>query len=229
MNINYPGDAPNIKRGFQVDPKRLFYSDEEKALCKMVTLVPGYGILEAGTIVGVITESTSRKDQFVPYAIAAPTAALPFIAGAYLLADGGATDTLIPVTMEDSYKFAVGDHLGGVDSDATPIDIGAITAIDRTTYSHYATLTVTEIDLSGLTVAKGAMVFIQTQTSTPWTNAIGILKEGVDTGVGEDAVGAQGSVVISNAMIYKGLLPNYDAGALTDLSGVVSGQLIVLK
>ena len=56
-----------------------------------------------------------------------------------------------------------------------------------------------------------------------------LIKEGVDTGTGADAVGAQGSIVMSNAMLYKGLLPNYDAGALTDLSGVISGQLLVLK
>jgi hypothetical protein len=223
------GDAPHIKRGFQVDPKRLFFKGENGCLKKVVTIVPGYGILEAGTLLGQITESASRLSQFVPYAIAAPTKALPFIAGAYVLEDGGQTDTTIKVTMPDSYKFAVGDHLAAVDSDATPIDLGAISAIDRTTYTHYAVITVAEVDLRGITVANGGMIFIQTQTGTPWTNAIGILVEGVDTGEGADAVGAQGTIVISNAMLYKGLLPNYDAGALTDLSGIISGQYLVLK
>ncbi len=223
------GDTAYIKRGFQVDPKRLFYSDIKIALKKMVTLVPGYGILEAGTVVAAITESTNRVSQHVPYAIQAPTVGLPFIGGAYLLADGGSTDTTIDITLPDSYKFAVGDHIAGVDSDATPIDLAAITAIDRTTYSNKAVLTIAQVDISALTVAAGAMIFIQTQTTTPFVDAVSILTEGVDTGVGSDAKGGQGAVVISNAMLYKGLIPNYDAGALTDIGAVTDGQYLVLK
>lgn len=222
------GDSPFIKRTPQVDPKRLFYSDEKIALKKMVTFAPGYGILEAGTLVGKISESTSRLSQYVPYAIQAPVAGLPFIGGAYLLADG-ANGTTIQVTMEDSYKFAVGDHIAAVDSDATPIDIGAIVSIDRTTYPHYAVITVGSVDLTAIDVSTGGMIFIQTQTATPYTNAMGVLMDGIDTGTGEDAVGAQGSVVFSNAMLYKGLFPNYDDGALTDLSGVEDGQMVMLK
>jgi hypothetical protein len=223
------GDTPYIKRGFQVDPKRLFYSDYGLALKKMVTLAPGYGILEAGTLIGKITESTGRKDMYAPYAVLAPVRGLPFIAGAYLLEDGGATDTTAKVTIKDSYKFAVGDHIAGVDSDATPIDIGAITSIDRTTYSHYALIGFAQVNLSSLTVANGGILFIQTKTASPYTKAYAILGEGVDTGEGVDAAGGQGAAVFSHAIVYKGLLPNSDAGALTDLGAVEDGQHLILK
>jgi hypothetical protein len=228
MNPNY-GDTPYLKRGFQVDPKRLFYSDANMALKKMVTLAPGYGILEAGTVVGKITESTGRQDRYVPYAIQAPAAGLDFVGGAYLLADGTAAQTDVDVTLEDSYKFAVGDHVAGVDSNASPIDCGEITAIDRTTYANKAVITIASVDLSALTIANGAMLFIQTHTETPFTNAVAILVEGADTGVGEEAAGAQAGIVLSNAMLYKGLIQNLDDGALTDLGAVEDGQHLVLK
>ncbi len=223
------GDTAYIKRGFQIDPKRLFYSDSNMALTMLVTLVSGYGILEAGTILGKITESTNRKDRYVPYAIQAPAAGLEFVGGMYLLNDGASDSTLFDVTMEDSYKVDVGDHVAGVDSDGVPIDMGAVTAIDRTTYSNKATIQVAQVDASALTVANGAMLFVQTQTTTPFTNAKMILVEGVDTGVGPDAVGGNASVVVSNAMLYKGLLPNMDAGALIDLGAVEEGQYLILK
>lgn len=228
MNPNY-GDSPYIKRGFQVDSKRLFYSDEKIALKKLTSVVAGYGILEAGTVLGKITESTSRKDMYVPYAIQAPTAGLDFVGGAYLLADGASDTTLLQVTQEDSYKFAVGDHIAAVDSDATPIDCGAIVAIDRTTYSNKATIQIAETSMAAITVAAGGMIFIQTQTTTPFSNAVGILIEGVDTGTGENAVGGQGGVVFSNAILYKGLIQNYDSGALTDLGATTDGQYLILK
>lgn len=223
------GDTPYIKRGVQVDKRRLFYSEERIALTGLATVVPGYGILPAGTIVGEITESTGRIGQFVPYAIQAPVAGQNFVAGAYLLANGATTSTLLEVTKDDSYKFAVGDHIAAVDSDGAPIDCGAITAIDRTTYTNKATITIAETNLSTITVAAGGMIFIQTQTTTPFTNGLAILSEGVDTGVGEEAVGGQGGIVLSNAMLYKGMIPNLDAGALTDLGAIIRGQYLVLK
>lgn len=224
------GSTPYIKRGFQVDPKRLFYSNESIALKKLVTLVPGYGILEAGTIVAKITESTTRLGQYVPYAIAAPALNMPFFGGAYLLQDEAAGATTLRVTVKDSYKFAVGDHIAVDDNNSSPVDLGAITAIDRTTSAIYATITFTTAsDLSGLDMANASVVYIQSQLTTPFSCAVGVLGEGVDTGEGEEAVGGQGMCVFSNVMLYKGLLPNYDADALTDLSGISDGQVIILK
>jgi hypothetical protein len=224
-----PGQTPHLRRGAQVDPKRLFYSDQNIALTKQVTIPPGYGFLPAGTVMGKISESTNRAGQFVPYAVQAPTAGLAFLGGAYLTQDGAASAEC-HVTMEDSYMFAVGDHLGAVDSDGTPIDLGAVTAIDRTTYAHKAVVTATNDVTAAITVANGGMVFIQTDASTPFSTAAGILTTGVDTGYGEEADGGQGVVVLSNAILYKGLIPNLDAGGLADLTWATEdGQFLILR
>ena len=40
----------------------------------------------------------------------------------------------------------------------------------------------------------------------------------MDTGTGENAKGGDGVLIVGNAMLYKDLLYNYDAEALTDMS-----------
>jgi len=131
--------------------------------------------------------------------------------------------------MEDSYKFAVGDHIGAVDNDGAPLDSGALVSINRTTYSNQAVLTLGGALTATIAIADGGGLFIQTQTTTPFTNAVGVLVGGVETGTGANAKGGQGVIVLSNAMLYKGLIPNYDAGALTDLGGSVRNQFLILK
>jgi len=224
------GDTPHIYRGQQIDPRVIFRSDPHLALTKIVSIPAGYGWLAPGTIMGCISESTTRQGLFVPYAVQAPVAAMAFVPGAYLLQDGAAS-LEAHVSMEDSYKFAVGDHLGALDSDgaAGAVDLGAITAIDRSTYATKAVITVTNNVTTGITVAKGGMIFIQTDTATPFTTAVGLLMHGVFTGAGENAQGGDGVLVISNAIVRKGVIPNYDAGALADLpfAQVVNNDLIM--
>jgi hypothetical protein len=223
------GDTPYQHRGYQNDPRRLFYSDPNIALTKKIMIPAGHGILKAGTVMGAITESTNRKGWYVPYAVQAPAAALAFISGAYLLLDG-ALSAECHVSMDDSYKFEVGDHLGAVDSDATPIDLGAIVSIDRTTYSHKAVVTATNNVTTAITVAAGGMIFIQTEAASPHSKAKAILAGTYDTGVGENAKGAsEAVVVISNAILYKAACHNIDADAITDLGVVEDGQHFILK
>lgn len=210
------GDTPYIFKGGQEDLKRLFYSDPSRAFAKPITIPPGYGIIKAGTVMGIITESDNRLGQYVPYVpcdTAAITAALSAdtVRGlAYMVADQGGASADIYVTMDDSYKFAVGDDVATIDSDGTDDDSEDITAIDRTTYSHMAKITV-DNTISEVTVAKGACVFIQTKTGAPYVEAKGILKATVDTGVGENAKGGQGVLILGNAMLYKDNLYCYNS------------------
>ncbi len=219
------GDTPYVNLGGQEDLKRLFYSDPDKALAKPITIPGGYGKIKAGTVMGIITESTSRKNYYVPYVYDDTAGLIAALADddarglAYLVADQGGASSDAYVTMDDSYKFAVGDHVVTQDSDyATDSDGGAITAIDRTTYSHMAKITVTNT-IGILQTSKGACISIQTATGDPWVCAKGILKGGVDTGEGEDAKGGQGVLILKNAMLYKNNLYCYNADALADLSG----------
>jgi len=226
------GDTPYINRGSQDDLKRLFYSDPNKALSKVITIPAGYGVVKAGAVMGIITESTNRVDYYVPYtgldAAGNVAAGVEDLFGAAFLVSDPSTGTTGYVTMDDSYKFAVGDHLVAGDSDLSNTDLGAITAIDRTTYTHMAAITVTN-SFGSETIAKGAVITIQSTTDSPYVKAVGILKATVDCGTGENAKGAQGVLVIKNAMLYKNCLYNYNADVLADLTGAAeNGPYLVL-
>jgi len=216
------GQTPYIFRGGQEDLKRLFYSDPDKAFARAITIPGGYGVIKAGAVMGIITESTNRVGYYVPYtgldAAGNVAAAITNLFGAAFLTTAPTTGTAGQVTMADSYKFAVGDHLVAGDSDLSNTDLGAITAIDRTTYTHIAEITVTN-SFDSETLAKGAVITIQSATSSPYVAGAGILKSAVDTGVGENAKGAQGVLIISNAMLYSASLYNWNADVVTDIGG----------
>jgi hypothetical protein len=214
--------------------RALFKSRPEDAFIKDISIPAGYGVVPAGAVMGIITESTSRKGMYVPYVPVdnGISAGLSNVPGLSYLTTDGAASTSVYVTMEDSYKFAVGDHLGAADSDtdgASCIDLGAITAIDRTTYSHIALITVTNNVTTAITVANGGCVFIQSKTTAPFVAAAGILAGAVDTGTGENSKGGQGNLILGNAVLYKGALYNYDAEVQTDLGNVEDGNLVYLK
>lgn len=230
----YGSQPYGVVRTGQTDLRALFKSPPEYAQIKDISIPAGYGVIPAGTIMGIITESTNRKGMYVPYVcndngISAGLTTYPGLA--YLTTDGAAS-TSVYVVMADSYKFAVGDHLAAADSDtdgASAVDLGAITAIDRTTYSHIALITVTNNVTTDITVANGGCVFIQTATAAPYVEAKGILAGAVDTGTGEHSKGGQGNLIFGNATLYKGALYGYDAEVKTDLGNTEDGNLIYLK
>ena len=228
------GQTPYVYQGGQEDLKRIFY-DLDGAKSHSISIPAGYGVIKAGTVMGIITESTNRKNYYVPYVPADTTGDITAAMSddeargfAYMVADQGGSSKDIYVSMDDSYKFAVGDHVATIDSSGTDDDGGAITAIDRTTYSHMAKITVTNT-IGAITVANGACVFIQTAAAAPHVCAKGVLKAAVDTGVGENAKGGQGVLVVKNAMLYKDNLHCYNDDALADMSwGSESGKYLIL-
>jgi len=225
------GDTPYIYKGSTEDLKRLFYSDPNRAFAKPITIPAGYGVVKAGSIMGVITEAAAaRLGMYVPYVPFDSTgmaAALDNVPGLAYLVSAPSSGSEALVTMDDSYKFLVGDHLTSSDDDQGNVDLGAITAIDRTTYAHMAAITVTN-SFDSETLAKGAAITIQSATASPYVAAAGVLKGSVDTGEGENAKGGQGVLVIKNAMLYKDSLYNYNADVLTDLSGTVDGKYLII-
>ncbi|MFZ3046492.1 MAG: hypothetical protein WA151_11300 [Desulfatirhabdiaceae bacterium] len=232
------GDTPYILRGGQIDRREIFGPCNLDAIIQIpVTIPAGFGYIPGGAVMGKITSETSatRIGQYVPYtpqaAAGGLAAALETLFGAsYLLSDPAASATSLEVTMDDSYRYVVGDHIAILDSDTTAIDCGAITAIDRTTYRDKAVLTVAAVTGSdGVDTANGGCIVHQTDTSDPFQTAVGVLVGGVNTGIGENAKGGQGVVVISNAVLNKGALYNLDSGAITDISAVESGNWIILK
>lgn len=225
------GQTPYVFQGGQEDLKRLFYSDPNLAFMHGISIPAGYGIIKAGAILGIITESTNRKNRYVPYSPVADGSAygagLANLFGLALLTNEPSTGTEGQVTLADSYKFAVGDHVAAWDDDDVQVDLGAITAIDRTTYAHLGAITVTNA-FGSETIAKGGAIGIQSSTSTPFVAAKGILLATVDAGTGENSKGAQGVIVLRNAMLYKDNLYNYNAAVLSDLSGLEDGKYLII-
>jgi hypothetical protein len=222
------GNAPYIVRGYQDDYKRLFYSRPEQSLLIPIHIPSGYGIVKAGTVMGKISESANRLGQYVPYVTEDPQVGEIWAGAANLVADG-ASSAVANIILAEAYKFAVGDHGLAVDSDGSPVDLGALVTRDVTTYTHQAVLTWTNNVTTGITVAKQGNVSIQTTTGSPYTLAAGILYSSVDTGEGENAQGADASLIIKNAVLYKGLLTGYDANSLADLSNASeNGQFLVM-
>lgn len=228
------GDIASVIRGVQEDYKKIYHSNPNQAMVIDVTLAPGFGVVKAGTALAKVTGDGAAKGKYVPYNPTTISSAVKGTGQAFLVSDQGAS-TSVYVAMADSYKFTVGDQVYIADNDtktSSAEDLGVITAIDRTTYVHMAVITVTSAASGAtFTVAQSACIFHEAgaDNSNTWSDCAGILDVSVDTGDDENAKGGVGSMVISNAMLYNGLLTNVDAAARTDISASVSGQYLILK
>lgn len=217
------GDSMHVVRGVQTDYKKLYYSDERAARKVPVTLRSGYGKIEAGTPLAV-NKSASTDGKYVPYNPTTFNALSEHPGKALILAASG---TSIDVTLEDSYKFAVGDDLIINDDNTSAENLGAITAIDRTTYSNKAVITVTSSISGAFAAANYAYVCIEAGTSdNNYSDCVGILEKTVDTGTGANAAGAQATMILGNAVLYNGVLTLVDSACRTDLGATVVGQYL---
>lgn len=230
---NLGGSIPQVVRnGEGGGYKRLYFSQPEHALIKDKTFAAGYGVLAAGTVVSENTSAAGNKGKLVPYVpvYGNQVAALNNDAAkgvAAMVANG--TSGHVYVSLADSYKFVVGDQLYFQNTSGDgPVDCGVITAIDRTTSGIQADISCGVYTATTATVAKHAYVYV-VSGSTPFSIAKYILDKDIDTGTGEDAAGALGSVVISNAMLYSASLVNCTSEARTSLGAIVDGQHTILK
>ncbi len=226
MSTGMGGSTPQFNTGGMTPgQKALFHSLRDIALILDKTAKAGYGYLQAGTVMCVNTADS----LLVPYpeTDAAINAAA---AKAYLVADSGSASDTVQVLTSESYKFIVGDSLVIVDDTTTAEDLGAITDITLSETTGLATITVTtDIGSTSFTTARNAHVYVKSDGSAPFAKAKYILDQDVNTGEGEDALGANISVVVSNAVLYTAALPNSDAAALTDLGAITDGRFTILK
>jgi len=225
-----PYDIPAISFGVQTDYKKLFYSSPEAALTIPITLRAGYGLLPIGTALAV-NLSASSDGKYLPYSPTLFTAGAFDPARAYLLqATGGAVGTVY-ITIADSYKFAVGDDIIIDDNVTAAENLGKITAIDRTTSPVQAAITfTTNTGGTSFTTARLAHIKVEAGDNTNgYSDCVGILQKAVDTGTGSDAKGAVAQIILSNAILYNGMLTNVDAAARTDISASVKSQFLILK
>jgi len=211
--------------------KPLFHSARDIALILDKTIQAGYGYLEAGTVMAInlSTGSGGGYGQLIPF--------VPLSGDVVLGADSAkgvapvVMDSItdhVYVSLTDAYKFKVGDFLyADNDSDDGPISGGVISAIDVTTSTLMADITVAALTATNVTVVKKSYAYVMGGASGN-NEAAYILDKDVDTGVGSEALGALSSVVVSNAILYKNSLINMTAAAITDL-GVVDGRFFILK
>jgi len=222
-----PGrDIPSIIYGGQEDYKRLYQSDPNAALVLPITISPGFGVLKMGTALSQNDSAAGNDGQFLPYDPTATITGAEVAPGrAYLVQDSGIGASVLYVTMDDSYKFEVGDDVIINDSTTAAENLGAITAIDRTTYTHMAAITVTTVvGAASFTTALFAYITLE-----GYDTCDGILEKSVDTGTGSNAKGALASMIVSNAILRTGMLTNVDSNALTDLSASAFGDFTVIK
>lgn len=222
------GDSPNVNYGpMQTDYRRLFYSDEAVCLMVPITLSEGYGVVKAGTALAknLSNLTTGNQNKYFPYSPAAITGAENALGRAYLVQPTVNGSPLLYVTMEDSYKFKVGDDIMVIDDTTSGENLGAITAIDRTSYTHMAKITATaNAGSTPFTVARFAFV-----AAEGYDACVGILGKSVDTGTGANAAGANASLLISNFIVYTAGLINVDSAAVADLSLTTHGQFTICK
>lgn len=227
-----PGfDIPAIYHGEQDDIRRLYYSDPMSALKVPVTLQAGYGVLKKGNILAKNVSAAGGKDLLVPYNPTSFTGAEIHPGRAYLVSNTGTADSFVYVTMDDSYKFQVGDDLVINDDTTAAENLGAITAIDRTTYPHMAKISfTTAIGGTAFTTARKAYVCVEAGDNTNnYSDAVGILEKSVDTGTGVTAKGALATLVLGNCVMYEGVLFLLDSAAKTDLSASSFGQFLYIR
>ena len=216
-------DIPHIDHGVQIDYRTLFFSNPDAALVIPKTIQAGYGLLKSGTAMAENDSAAGGDGKLIPYNPTAETGAENAPGRAYLVQDG-ASSTSVYVTMDDSYKFVVGDTLYVNDADSSARDLGAITAIDRTTYNHMALITVTNQVTDSYTTAQFAYVYVKGGDT-----CVGILQESRDTGEGTKAKGALGNLILGNCVLYTGMLINLDSDAITDLSAAQTGQFTYIR
>ena len=218
-------DIPHVLYGEQTDYRKLFYSDPNAAMILPITLAAGYGVLKAGTAICMNDSAAGSDGKYLPYDPTATITGSENAPGrAYLVQDSGTTASILYTTLDDSYKFVVGDDVIVNDDTTTAENLGAITAIDRTTYTHMAAITVTTTT-GGTSFTTARFAYI---TCEGYDTCDGILAQSVDTGTGVNAKGAHANIILKNAILYNGMLLNVDSAARTDLSATVNGQFLVM-
>jgi len=228
-------DAPNIQYGSQTDYGTLYVSKSEASLKLKGTIQAGYGVLKAGQLMARNTSAAGGAGKYVPYNPTENTGTEVAAGRAYLVANTGTTDKYVHVTIADSYKFEVGDDLVISDTSLTTTsseNLGAITEIDRTTYTSYAVVTATE-DIGGVAFITSEFAYVNVEAgadnANTWSDCVGVLEIDVDTGTGSTASGALAPIIVSNAILYNGMITGTDDAAETDISATVVGNNYIIK
>lgn len=217
------GSSPQFNVGGRsAKVKPIYHSYVEQALIIHKHVMPGFGDLQAGTVMA------KYGDQLVPYV---PAAIATTDVGRVFLVQDAASGTTAYILNKYSSRFAVGQTLAAQDTAST--DLGAITAIDIDDLPGLTKITVTNAFPASGTVANSVNIFHKTKTSSPYSAAAYIMDQAVSTGEyvegGPDAVGAETSVVVSNAVLYASALVGLDSAAATSVGATTDTPYVIIK
>lgn len=213
-------DTPFIKYGLSQDAKRLYFSEPKAARKIPRTVQAGYGMLTHGMVMALNGSAAGNVSKLVPYDPTSITGAEYAPGRAYLIADSGTANKLLDVTLADSYKFAVGDDIILVDDTTAAENLGAVASIARNNYMATITVT-TNIGATSFTTARHAYIIVEGADT-----AVGILEKSVDTLSGEDALDANTTLILGNAVLYGGVITLLDAASLSDLGASEVSQFL---
>ncbi|MCP4608941.1 MAG: hypothetical protein GY845_09540 [Planctomycetes bacterium] len=223
---NISKDTPYIRRGVQTDYKKLYYSESDAALKVPITVRAGFGILSSGLALALDTSNAgTKKGMAIPLDPTAITGEEYAPGRAYLVAAGANATDVVYVTVEDSYKFEVGDDVIIEDDTTAAENLGAIETIVRG--ASRATITVTTaIGSTAFTTARFAHIKHEGNTV-----CVGILEKDVDCGVGDEAYNANASLIYSNATLYAGMTRNIigNSAQITAMGAKQFGNFFVIK
>ncbi|MFW6120245.1 MAG: hypothetical protein ACOC80_05020 [Petrotogales bacterium] len=224
------GQTPqqNLTGYTRITRKEIFYSLREIALLIDKNVRGGFGALEAGQVMA----KDENTDYLVPYV--PDTISEDNVGRVMLLQDCDQSDTVV-IPLTESYRFADDDVVVLTDTDGS-FETATIDSIDRTSSKYKATITLTGAVSGTFEVAKSACMYHKAHSEAgdagKYCVAKYILDQSILTGEGEDAtqIGAQTSVLLSNAVIYSGECVDMDDQAITDLGNVTEdGQYYIVK
>jgi hypothetical protein len=166
MDNQLPGGPGYFESGSENDINP-WESSPEQAFDNTIRMAVGHGIVWAGTIMAMNMSAGGNKGKTMPYVpdnYDGMDVNPHLVAGrTFLSSDIADGATTLSVVNADSYRFVVGDEIC-VDDDGTttPENLGAITAIDRTTSSVIATITFTNpvTASGGFAVANKGCVYV---------------------------------------------------------------------
>lgn len=212
--FNTGGRSPSVKP--------LLHSYREQALILQKYVMPGFGAMEAGTVMA------KYSDMMVPYVPA--TISTDDVGRVFLAADaGGAAIALVP--NKYGSRFEVGQELAAQDTAST--DLGAVVSIEVDATPGITKITVTNNFPASATTANNVNIFHKTKATTPFSEAAGVMDIAVTTGEyvegGPEAQGAQVSYIISNAIFYDNALVGMDTAAATSLGVTVDSPYAIMK
>jgi len=197
--------------------EQLFKSPREVALLLDKTFRAGYGAVPIGTVMAE-DQNTGNLVPYTPDTISKDDPSRVF-----LLTDLTASGTSgeFDVEMIESYKLDAGDSIVLTDTDGS-YEGATIDSIDRESSDIKATVTLDSAISGDFTTANSANAFLKAEDadSGKRSKAKYVVDTIADTGAGEYAEGALGSVVLSNAILRKKVVKGMDDTAMTDLGNV---------